>query len=492
MRGLACVRDGLAQRGALARALTHASCLSLLLTAADALAQTPPAAEALVLQDSATEEPLAALLRSQTDALGRPCTMFGLARSGELRIIACGQAGLWIVRMVGAQARVVELRDLGGSAVGLFSADNQLWVQVNSVRAQPLALRATHTPSAPPQPSASPPPAPAPAPTITRTRPEALPMPVPIPPRAAKIRAREDALITIEVAPGSEPPPGTRIAFTKLVTDARGEREEKVYAVGHAVSRSVRRAKVQIGINEDVPADASARVTSLPTTASVFAPPRARGIWEMSFLARPFLVLDDLGLGGVLDAEVGYRMDAPVHFCAALTPLAFGTARAGAMGTFAGMIMAAYDSHAFEAGLGLGVQTINDPGFGLDRGSGTLVAERVRIGARDGAHLELQSHVVLFHRSFEFSDLRVTAQIPLGARTWLHAAGGGGSMGLATGELGVRQLLTGNGGSGSVFFTALVGWAAVFRGCNVLSTANNCIELDYQGPMLGAGAEFRR
>jgi hypothetical protein len=197
-------------------------------------------------------------------------------------------------------------------------------------------------------------------------------------------------------------------------------------------------------------------------------------------------------------------MRAPFHFQAALAPFGFATARAGATVPFAALLSAAYDAHLFEVGLGLGAQSVNDPSFGLDHGSGTAVAQLLRLGARDGLHLDVQSLVTLFHSNFRFSSLRVRAQLPLGARTWLQAAGGGGTLGSAFGELGLRVLGWGNGHAGSLFVNMSVGWAAVFRGCNALSSATTltnegtsvsgsaCREIDYQGPMLGVGAELRR
>jgi hypothetical protein len=295
--------------------------------------------------------------------------------------------------------------------------------------------------------------------------------------------------------PGPRVRSGTHVAF--LSNPNAPNEEEQVFAVGRVVKSSLLRARVEIGVNEAVPDNAVARVTSAPTTGSVFAPPRASGVWELGFLLRPFLVLEDLGLGSMLDAYAGYRFKAPFHVQASLLPLAFGSARAGAAGAVGAFVSGAYDSHLFEVGLGLGAQTVNDPDFALNAGSGMLLAQRLRLGARDGAHLAFVSYVTLFHSNFQFSSLRVDAQIPVGARTWLRLAGGGGSLGLGFGEVGLRVLMSGNGGPGSFFLTTVIGWAHVFSDCNELPTsaggaaAIGCSTIDYNGPMLGAGGEFR-
>jgi hypothetical protein len=105
--------------------------------------------------------------------------------------------------------------------------------------------------------------------------------------------------------------------------------------------------------------------------------------------------------------------------------------------------------------------------------------------------------VVLFHSRFTLSSLRVQAQIPLGRNTWLIAAGGGGSIGLGFGEIGLRVLMHGNGGPGSFFLSTVVGGVHVFRGCPSDGSCNdgNSVtprDLGFAGPMLGVGGEWRR
>jgi hypothetical protein len=306
---------------------------------------------------------------------------------------------------------------------------------------------------------------------------------------AGVIVAREDSTITIARL-GPQLQPYAHIAFSG--PSPTEPSEQLIYAVGEVVRSSPERARVEIGINELVPQDAQARPTSAPVTRASFAPPRAAGIWELGFLARPFLVLENLGAGAMVDAHVGYRWNQPFHLQASLTPLAVAAARGGTVATLGAFIAGSYDTRLFEVGLGLGGQTVNDPSFGLNPGSGLLVSQQLRLGARDGAHLAFLSYVTLFHRSFEFSSLRIEGQIPLGARTWLRLAGGGGSIGLAFGEVGLRLLTVGNGGAGSLFLTTLIGWAQLYRNCNEVPSPTGCVGADYGGPMLGAGLEMRR
>jgi hypothetical protein len=101
---------------------------------------------------------------------------------------------------------------------------------------------------------------------------------------------------------------------------------------------------------------------------------------------------------------------------------------------------------------------------------------------------------VLFHSEFEFRGLVCTAQIPVRRGYWLVLGGGGGDVGAAYGEAGVRLLLTGNGEPGSVFLTASAGWATIYKHevCKESDLGFDCIdEADYIGPMMSFGSEWR-
>lgn len=461
-----------------------------------AAAITPP------LIDAEPDNPYAAagapepavqrLLSQQRDALGRRCELHNVWSRGALRLIACGPAGMWVLRSEADHASLLDIQDLGGDVSDFFSANGRLWVVVNSSHARELALDdaaadtggptgsqqpADHEPQRDQRPTAATPAAGV-ASSVSGT--SAL----------GKLIAREDDSVLIATA-GAAPMLDSHVAF--LGPSPNSPSEQQRYAVGRVVGADAERVRVEIGINEEVPDDASAHLTSAPLTRASFAPPRAAGVWELELLARPFLVLEDLGLGAMVDARVGYRWRQPFHVQAGLVPFAVGTARAGVTTAIGAYISGAYDTRLFEVGLGMGGQTVNDPDFALDPGSGLLVAQQLRLGARDGAHLAFLTYVTLFHSNFQFSSLRVEGQIPLGARTWLRLAGGGGSMGIGFGEVGLRVLTAGNGGPGSFFLTTLIGWTELFRDCNDAPSngLSSCTAIDYNGPMLGAGGELR-
>jgi hypothetical protein len=465
--------------------------------------ETTPAAVSGPTATLPVEPAITRLLARHRDALGRSCELQQVATgTGPLRYLACGVAGLWIVRVNGDDAAIVDIRDLGGSVGPFFTGNHRLWVEVRSVRAQEVSASAEASPltaAAPVLPPAAPAQAAWRSPVPDVTAPAARPphnqpsTPQPV----GRIVARDDQILTI-VHPGTRWTTGTHVAFVSDPDLLEGE--EQVFAVGNVVKSRDGRADVAIGMNEIVPDDANAQLTYGALTGGVFAPPRVGNVWEMSFLARPFLVLENLGVGALLDGHVGYRFRAPLHVAADLTPFAAATARAGAAAALAVFVSGSYDSQLFEVGVGAGAQTVNQPEFGLEAGSGLLLAQRLRLGARDGAHLMFQSYVALFHSNFQFSSLRVEGQIPLGARAWMRLAGSAGTLGVGFGEVGLRALLSGNGGPGSFFLTTVFGWAHLFRDCSAVLAngssgfgvaASSCEAIDYNGPMVGAGGEFR-
>jgi hypothetical protein len=84
-------------------------------------------------------------------------------------------------------------------------------------------------------------------------------------------------------------------------------------------------------------------------------------------------------------------------------------------------------------------------------------------------------------RRFGFFDLNL--QIPLNRQTWLTAAGGGGRQaGYLYGELGLKRLLRGDRGSGSLFVKPSVGVAGI----------DNHRDGFGAGPMIGCQLEWRR
>jgi hypothetical protein len=248
---------------------------------------------------------------------------------------------------------------------------------------------------------------------------------------------------------------------------------------------------VRLGVNESVPVGAVAIATGSQSTGSLTAPPRVGGIWGAEAMLRPFAALDELGAGMMLSLSIGRRFTNNFHLRAVLDPLALADVEGKeSVSAVHGALLASYDSHYFEMGLGLGGQTVNEAP-GILPGSGLSVAQLIRLGAQDGLNISARTSIVLFHSQFDFGGMVASMQIPVSRGYWLLLGGGGGNVGYGFGEFGLRAMLRGNGQRGSRFLTVTAGGAAVF-------SSGPCREFDpcelpttYGGPRAGLGYERR-
>jgi hypothetical protein len=467
-------------------------------------ATSPPANAPAAADPSAVDLALSAWLAEQRDARGRRCYAEAMLVAGELRYVACGEAGVWVVSVrEGAAPMTIEQRDLDGHVLGLFVQNGYVWAQISSVHARPLALLEGQITAQPTPPARRPPLHPPYAPQpYARAQPAPAPGPVRVagderPAREARVIEVREGHVIIDAGSRGDIADGDHIAFYEQVREGPdfepSTMRRQLIAVGRVDGLGEERARVMLGLNERVPRTAVAERTRQPLKGNTLAPPRIAPIWEVAFVARPFLVLDNLGAGVFADARAGYRAPSGLHYEALLSPLAVATAEQGAIAATAAVLAIGYDARLFEVGLGLGGQTVNDTAFDLSPGTGITLLQRVRLGARDGLHLQGFSYVALFHSEFQFSSLRIEGQIPLSRGSWLLLGGSGGSIGLGHGEVGLRLLLSGNGDVDSFFLTTTIGGIHMFDsgGC-VPPFFDSCSEaIDYAGAMVGVGGEWR-
>jgi len=490
------------------------SVLSLWSPGARAQAATAPTAKPAPATAPAPVTDLEAWLGAQHDGRGRVCERHTVQVMDSDYAVACGSAGLWIVRRDPSRGGFVLARvdDLDGPVVGLFFGGGRLWAEVQRTEARPVSDAgnpAGAKPSDKPSSRAFP---------LEQGEAEPVEAPPSAPPKRARpvrtldtptgaTRPVEGAVV--EVRPGEvvidlgrddgvkdeQSVELSVVTSEELGTERALHRE--VIAVGVVSAASDRFSRVRLGIGERVPKGALARVVDREPSHTRVAPPRLGGFWEVAFLARPFLAVSEFGGGFLLDATTGYRFESPFHLQAGLEPFAYGTGKdKPTLTPTAAFIKASLDLPMFEVGLGLGVETIYDTTIGTRPGTGTLLLQHARIGALDGLNLEGKSDVVLFHSSFQFAGFVGTLQIPVGETSWVLMRGGGGIAGYGYGEMGVKVLLRGNGDRGSVFFTGTLGGAGVFETwdsvCSQPDFSFPCTQsVVYAGPMAGAGAEWR-
>lgn len=454
----------------------------------------PPAATAAPTPQPPPTLPVADAVRAyvatRRDVLGRACPATELVSMGELHYVACGASGMWVVRLgADGAANVVAVQDLGGEVVGFFEQGGELWARIMTQRATPILTIAPGTVSVAAPVVA----APGRAQPVSAQGPQGAPLPAQPPRRTwGTVIESSSGSVVVDLGSNEGVRHGSRVAFYVIDRAALSGFEEvprkRRVAVGVVDTVGAERSRVALGVAEHVDRGTNAELTTDPPSANPLAPPRVGDIWDYGFLARPFLVLDEVGVGAVIDAHVGYRSQDAWHVEGLLAPFSFATAGPGAIAPFAAVITGSYDAPLFEIGLGLGGQSVNSPDFGVEPGNGLSLVQRLRLGARDGLNLEAMSYVALFYSEFEFSSLRATLQIPIG-KSWLLLSGGGGTLGAGLGEVGLRVLLTGNGDRDSVFMTTTLGGVNLWEECSDVFCDD---EIDYAGPMIGVGFDWRQ
>lgn len=436
-------------------------------------------------------------LTTQVNEGGQRCVALAEHRQGDQLFIACGAAGVWEISLAADGPRFVRSFAFSGDVVGFVSEpDGRLWVKLQVLEARPFSSAGAHsaavfqdvTPAAPP----------AELPPLTSSLPLVLPVAAPAAPTRARYGRVErtapgEVVITLGAQDGVQR--GNHIEFALAGGGPDGGEEpaltSEVIAVGVVTNVVAHNARVRLGLNESVPEGALAMPTLSLSTASLSAPPRISGLWELELALRPFAAIDELGGGALFSGSFGYRL-ANLHLQAVIDPIAFAAVETrGSVAAANAAAIVSYDSQYVEMGLGLGFQTVNDTELFLEPGSGLTAVQLIRLGTRDGLSLTARTNVALFHSQFQFGGMVASGQIPLTRGYWFLLNGGGGSVGYGFGELGLRALLAGNGFAGSKYLTVTAGGVGVFKSDTCDENFSCSGEKAFGGPMVGVGGEWR-
>ncbi len=433
--------------------------------------------------------PLAARLAALTPPGVDPCVPHDQLELGVHTWVACGAGGVWVVELGTASGdRWVERRPLSGSAVGLFSRNGRVWVEVETRSAHPLQPveiggGATARPSleAPP--------------TARQARPPAAPAEVEVALRGRVLSARGGELV-VDLGREHGVRVGNRIELATLRDSPLGPLLDRhVLAVGRVTSVSGEQSLVELGTGEEVPVGAEATLTTRELTHDRSAPPRAAGIWTFAGVLRPFFVLEQLGIGTLNELAVGYQFRAPLRVQLLASPLGFSTAEDGTIFSTVVLGLVSYDTRLFEIGFGAGAQSVNDSDY--EPGTGLTLSQSIRFGSLDGLNLAIRNDVSLFHSEFEYSAFNGQGQLPITDRGWLVVQGGGGSVGHAFFEVGGKVLLLGNGTHDSLLLRGTIGYAALFERPGIFEVSPvtglfGTTDLEHAGPLIGLGVEWRK
>ncbi len=288
--------------------------------------------------------------------------------------------------------------------------------------------------------------------------------------RVIEIRTGE---VVIDIGRNHGLTPKERVEIFKQSEEDLGQGNIAVYTATLAVA-SVKvvtdeRAVVKLGLNEQVPIDAMVRRSTLPLTAKPFAPGKPEGITSVQLTLRPFLPMSSKGFGTMADVAMSYRSAGDWALHLQMEPLGFGLANKGNIISLAANVIAAYDTRLFEIGLGVGWAAITgeppaddwNPAADPNAESyptGLSLVQSARLGALDGANISVKNLFLMYQDKFNFGGTFGSIQYPLlflGDSNWAVLRFGAAATGFV--ELGLRHLLKGNGGHGSMFLTPTVG-----------------------------------
>ncbi len=232
------------------------------------------------------------------------------------------------------------------------------------------------------------------------------------------------------------------------------------------------------------------------------APTRVGDVWDVAVAAQLFLPFGTIGFGALGEAEVVKRFDIPLAIHLQAKPAGFGAGKQGGVGTAVGVGVVALDTQFLELGLGLGAATVNDRQYSStgalsDESSSVVVAQLVRIGARDGLAFDGRATIIVRRDNFQFGTFDGSMQIPLASRWHFITGGGGGVVGYGYGHAGARYRLSETTKAGSFAISGSAGVAGIFGTSTCVTTRSGsysyleCSERSYIGPALRVGLEWR-
>jgi len=444
------------------RILPFASALTLCTLTARA---EPPAAA------DVAEAPASALMPAS-------CALDATLSHGEQLLVPCGELGVIdAVRDAAGQLVPRITYAVPGRAVGLFLRNGQVWVELLRNEAMPLGALAQAAPAVRATPLG--------APTQAAAAPDSAPEPAP----QGRVVARHDRELTVSLG-RPELALGDHVELYERTPAPGGGERETSLAVGQVVEVSKGAARLELGLSEEVPQSALARPSTRALTRSLVAPPRIGGLTVLEGGIRPFLPTESLGIGVLADLAVTYLAERPFYARVELQPVGGILSARSDAGLFTGYALLGYDQQYFAVGMGVGLVLARRNGWATadeehaDVGTTFSVKQAARLGARDGLHLRVDNSFVLGAKAWHFAYVQVGLQLPLGTRTWLTLDGAGGEAGrFLRYDIGLRRILLGNGGAGSLFVRPSVGVAGVVRD-DFAGT------LDV-GPMVGVHLEWR-
>lgn len=462
------------------------SLLFTLLAPSFALAQEAPPAPAPTLTPeppaapsppSALSDPAVPAPAAPSSALPASCDREGSVQLAGTSYFPCGHEGVVQGRVNDDGSFLLEARyQPTGVVTSLFLRGDKVWAELTHTDAAPLAqLPRAATVQA------------------GAASPVAQPAVVAVEVAEGDVFAVRDLRAGVSIGTRKGLKNGEHVELYQAQQGADGSTEERTIAIGEVVQVRPDEALVELGLGEQVAAGTLARKTTRRLTANTVMPPRVGGVLLLEASLQPYLPIGTKGIGALADLSVTYLAERPFYARLELRPAGGILSADSEAGVFSGFALLGYDHQYFSLGLGVGMIEADRNSWSgnweiADTASAKpslAVKQAARLGARDGLHLGFTNSFVLGGSEWHYATTEVNAQVPVNERTWLTAQAAGGEVGrVARGAVGMRRLVRGNGGSGSLFVHPAVGVVGIARssGDPVFDT----------GPMIGCSVEWRK
>ena len=197
-----------------------------------------------------------------------------------------------------------------------------------------------------------------------------------------------------------------------------------------------------------------------PTKAaerSIMSPPLSRGMLRVQGTVRPFFNLAGPGGGALSDLSMDYYFQRPFKVGLEFSPVAFVGVPEGLGAIAHTRIRGAFAADWVEIGLGVGARLQH---FGPN---GWSVAPALRLGSIDGLNLRVEfSHSLIRNyytgqTQFALAHILGSLAVPVSRKVAITLDGGYGNDLWVYATLGLKQVVTGNGGPGTLIVGASSG-----------------------------------
>jgi hypothetical protein len=244
-------------------------------------------------------------------------------------------------------------------------------------------------------------------------------------------------------------------------------------------------------------------------------PGKLEKVAEVAFSAHPILNLEGSGgAGGLVEADLSW-FGKHMYTAFRVKPMGFGWTSKDPVfnGTF--LAEGGYDGRVFAVGLGVGIGVTNgvmdvDMEDQMAAGDENVspaapdnkvvfaMSQQLRVGPKDGLNittyntfLYVTSGISGEPQGFRWGSTTSKINVPLGYRVSLFTAGGAGRLGFGYGELGVFVWAKGNGDAGSIGVSGAIGAAGIWSNTGRFDEYGEQESVTLVGPSVSFGFVHR-